>query len=232
MSSLLVRSLTYHLLPGNPGLDFPRADLHDQVYAFWKRFWVAQLEANGTRTKPHPDDFLRQDRVGVLVRGDEIVALHAHTFFDLRRLSAREHSYFSRYYTEKFFTELKERGAHRVMTIENFSLLPAWRSREVGVSLAAVMAGLGLEIAREADVDAAIAVARCDIGVDKIGKDQGAIALDTGLTFHNTPCELVAFFRDKMHPHADENVRKLVAHFWKNRVVTTAPEAAPLAIAA
>ena len=101
MSTLPARSLEYRLLPGKPPFGFSQPELHDKVFLFWKRFWNQVLERNGSAHKPNPDDFFRQDYIGVLLSEGKIVALHAHSFFDLSLQVTRHHSYFTRYFTPK-----------------------------------------------------------------------------------------------------------------------------------
>lgn len=218
MATTLKKSLSYVVLRGKP--QGTEKGWHDRAYLFWKRFWTQVLRENGTTETVRADEFLRQDRVTCLAFGDRIVAMHAYTFFDLRYLATRDHAYFKRY-TEKFFRELERRGVSRVMTMEFFSVEPEWRGSRVGVSLASVLAGLGLKIAREEGVQATISIARTDIGAAKIGHEYGAVSLDTGVNVFNTPCDLVAFFPELIHDHADPVVNDLVSHFWRERVDLT-----------
>jgi hypothetical protein len=216
--ALLAHSLEYHLVPGNLGIADPsNADLYNRAFAFWKGFWSEVFRTNGTSDQPNPDDFLRQHYLGIFEHRGQPVAMHAHSIFDLRQLAAREHSYLSGYFTEGFFEALVSRGASRVLSTESYSVAPEWRAPKLGVSLAAVMVGLGLKLAQSEGVDASIAVARSDNGGAQMGRSQGWITLDSGLRAHNTPVELMACFPDLMHPHSDDRVAKLVEYFWKKR---------------
>lgn len=223
MVTLLHRSLRYYQLPGKPPFDYPQRDLHDRVYAFWKDFWTRVYKANGTDQKPKPDDFLRQNYVGVIEHAGNLVALHAHSFYNLACAGSWEHSYFTGYFTETYLAYLRERGLNRVMSMELYSVSPDWRTAKLGVSLAAVMIGLGLKLARDRKVDAAVGVARSDVGVDHLVQEQGARIVGEDIRLYNTPCKQILFHADSMHPHPDEKVRGLVDHFWKNRIETLKP---------
>jgi hypothetical protein len=223
MKNLLARSLRYFQIPGSPFLGFSEKDLHDRAYQFWTDFWKGVLQANGTDKKPNPDDFLRQHVVGVIEHRGAVVALHAHSFFDLSHLGPREHSYFSRFYTKEYLEALAAQNVHRVMSMEMYSVLPKWRSPQLGVSLASVMIALGIKLAQSWNVDAAIGVARVDAGVDKLVQEQGAVVLGPEIQIYNTPCKQIAFFPPAMRAHHKPEVSELVDHFWKNRTDVTQP---------
>jgi len=221
MKTLLSRSLSYHLLPGKPYPGFQDGALHDRAFQFWHRFWTKVLSDNGTDLKPNPDEFLRQDVIGVLEHRGETVALHAHSYFDLGAAGPKEHSYFRRFYTEAYLSALRDRGAEQVLSMEMYSVLPEWRTPSVGVSLAAVMIGLGVKLAQAWNLDASIGVARVDAGVDRLVQEQGAVVLGEDVQLFNTPCKQIAFFREAMRPHPREKVAELVNHFWNQRTDTT-----------
>ncbi len=221
MKTLLSRTLSYHQLPGKPFPGFTDGVRHDRAYRFWLEFWTGVLADNGTGLKPNPDEFLRQDVVGVLEHRGEIVALHAHSYFDLAAAGPREHSYFRRFYTQDYLAALNRAGASKVLSMEMYSVLPKWRTPSVGVSLAAVMIGLGVKLAQRWKLDASIGVARVDAGVDRLVQEQGAIILGEDVQLFNTPCKQIAFLKGAMRPHPREKVAELVNHFWNHRTDTT-----------
>jgi hypothetical protein len=179
------------------------------------------LERNGSEHQPNPDDFIRQDTIGALICDGKVVALHAHSFFDLGLRATTHHSYFSRYFTRKAFRALMKRGSRCVMTMEQFSVDPGWRTPRLGVSMAAVMSGLAMKIAALRPVDTILAVARADIGVARIGWQQGGTSLDSGVMIHNTPCELLAFSPSSMTLPDGETVKELIEVFWNKRIDLT-----------
>lgn len=219
MDTLLTRALKYQTFQGKMfGASADALGFHNSIYGFWKEFWTDVFRGNASSDLPKPDDFLRQDHIGIFMHQNRPVALHSHTFYDLRQRSAVEGSFLSHCFSDRFFNQLIERGVHQVMTVESFVVVPRFRAPNLGVSIAAVMLGLGLKLAEAAGVDASIAAARSDIGVDRLAGDQGAVALETGVPIHNTPCSLMAFFRNQVHSHVDKNVNLLIEYFWKNRI--------------
>jgi hypothetical protein len=220
MPSLLVRALKYCLLPGRPS-PTQRASLHDESFRFWRDFWTGVLRANETPDKLDEGEFRRIDRIAVLLHGERPIGLIGHTFFDLKYLSEREHSYFKHRYNEAFMRELEKRGATRIMTEEYLAVAPDWRKSRLDVSLASVLIGLGLKLAQAEQVQAVVTVPREDISMDKRTMEQGAVRVQSGLDIYNTPCSLVAFFPETICPAPDEKVNELIAYFWKNRIDTT-----------
>ncbi len=218
MKSILTRSFKYYEVSGNSFFATAELDLNNRIYRFWKDFWIAVLKNNGTSHEPDPDDYVRQDYIGAIEHGDEFVALHAHSFFDLRHLAPRDHSYFKRYYSLDFIERLTKEGNPRVMSMELYSVRPEWRTSRVGVSLASVMIALGLRLARECGAHAAIGIARKDVGMDKLVFEQGAVPFGETVDIHNTPCTPIVFRSEAMREHPDPNVRLLTKQFWKNRI--------------
>ncbi len=221
MSSLLTRSLKYFQVPGTPPPGYRQTELHDRAYRFWLDFWTQVLKKNRTDKAPNPDDFLRQTVVGFLESQGEIVALHAHSFFDTGCVGTRAHSYFSRYFSDDYLKSLHAQGANTLLSMELYSVLKAWRSPKIGVSLASVMIGLGVKLAQEWNVDAAVGIARVDVGVDRLVQEQGAVVVGDVRRIYNTPCKQIAFFPQAMRPHPSADVSHLVEAFWNQRTDTT-----------
>lgn len=208
--------LSYTLLSGDPARNGASARLHDETFVFWKDFWTSLFRSVGSSQQVNPDDFRRQNYLSVFTAGEKVVALHTYTLFDLAYRSERDHSYFTRYYSESALAAIQAAGVRKAMTMEYFSVAPEWRSKQIGVSFASIVAGVGVRLAQSLGVDAILSVARTDIGVDRIGKAFGAEAVGT-LSAHNTPVELLAFYKQRLHPHADPTISRWVEHFWNAR---------------
>jgi len=182
--------------------------------SFGMAFWLVTEAPHQVNS----EDFSRQAYIGAFFAERRVIALHAHSFFDLSFASNREHSYFSRYFTPKAWEGLRQRQSRKVMTMEQFSVDPEWRFSQQGVSLAAVMSGLAMKIATAHPIDTILAVARADVGIAQLGWSQGAVSLDSGVRLHNTPCELLAFNPQTMQLPPGEEVRNLISNFWKKRI--------------
>lgn len=219
MNTFLSKNLSYVLLPGKPGFDSPLQTLHDKAFAFWLPLWSEVYQELGSdKKKPTVDDLFRQDCVGLLMYGDQIIGMHTYTFFDLKLKSTPDHSYFSRYYSEEVLEDLRKRGATKVMSMEFFAVHPDWRStKSVGVTMAAVVASLGLKVFSQIKADVAVSVARQNVGAVKMSHALGAVSIARDITVHNTPCDIIAFFPGAPKPFAEDAVNSLANTLWENR---------------
>lgn len=225
MNDIKARSLRYSQLPGTPYPGFALGGLHDRTFQFWMDFWTQLFRSNGSSALPNPDDFLRQEAIGVLEHDGEIVGLHGHGYFDLSLAAPRKSSYFARYFGEAFYETLRRRGAERVLSMETYALRPEWRQQALGVSLASVMIGLSLRVAEAWRVDASVGIARIDIGVHRFVQAQGGVFAGPEVQVYNTPCRPVAIFAADVRPHPKAAVNSLVERFWRNRVDALPPMA-------
>ena len=219
-------TLQHWLIPAKPRVGSPTVALCNKSYLFWKDFWLRIFQENGTNDTPNPDEFFRQDWLSVITRGKRgtVIALHTYTLFNLEQIAAREHSYVTGHFTQRYMDELQARGCRSAMTMEYFAVASEWRSGQLGVPLASVLLGLGLNVARSLEIDVIMGIARTDVGVDKMTHKFGAITVDKGLQLHNTPCDLVAFFRENFQEHRDPQVREFTSTLWKNCLNFTSPK--------
>jgi hypothetical protein len=221
MGTSSLESLEYRVVSGKPSPETDPA-LHDAVYTFWKQFWSEVYRSVGESGDLSPDDFARQDRIAVFLHEGKVVALHAYTLFDLRFRAQRECSYFARHFADVALRKLEQLGARRVMSMEYIAVSPEWRSKQLGVSLASVIVGLGLRLAETLGVDASISSARMDVGADKICDAFGSTTL-AKITAHQRPTALVAFLQGRWHEHGDPEVRRWVSYFWERRRDVASP---------
>lgn len=214
---MLRKSLRYVVIPGKPSFGSPSVEIHNRAFEFWLKLWTDVLNKISKGEKPNPDDFLRQDKISLLMRGDEVVALHAYTFFDLNQKAARSHSYFGHSYTEKAMKEMERLGARTAMSFEHFSVSPEWRSGAAGISVATTLLQLGFKTFGESQADIALGVCRVDVGVAKMCYDAGGVPLDKGLTLHGVPVDLVGILQGKQRLAKDQAENELANYFWQNR---------------
>lgn len=208
--------LSFHLLHGKPE-DAEQAALNDRVYRFWKTFWNGVYRSVGGSNEVVADDFVRQDYISTYLDGDDVVALHAYTFLDVRFLAQREHSYFTQNFTEAGLRAVQKLGLQKIMTMEYFSVAPQWRSRELGMSLASIVCGVGMRFAQSLGVDGVVGSARADVGVDKIGKAFGAETVHR-ITAHNRPTDLMIVPCGNMREHPNPEITRWVRYFYNSLV--------------
>lgn len=207
------------VMPGNLRDADPMLGDYNRAYAYWKWFWSRLFAENGVQGQVSPDTFFRQERISILAAPDAVVGMSMHTLFNLESLAAREHSYME-YYHEPFWRPITAQGVRAVVSFEYLTVNPDFRRFRVGVSIGAVLIGLGLRLARDLDGDAAvIAPARRDLGVHRLARDQGAVSIIEDVMVHGTPCDLIVFYPSAVRLPSDPEVAKLIEYFWERSVL-------------
>lgn len=209
---LIKTKLRYTIFPGHVDSQSPFVDLHNRTFKYWKDFWSDVFRELGSQAL-QVDAFKRQSVITVITNEDEICGLHTYSFYNLGLDAHLEHSYMKSSYTDNFLKKVK---AKNVMTMEHFTVDEKWRTKNIGVSLAHTLMGLGLEIAKFYNCEAVITSARVDIGAAKICASFGAKTIETK-EMHNVPVDLMVWYRDTMRESDKPDVKNLIEHFWKNR---------------
>lgn len=212
-----VNHLRYILLPGKCRPSFNRTDLYNKTYLYWKEFWTEVLRSLHSVQSMTGDDFLRQDVIGVVVSGEEIVGMHLYNFFCFDYEAHRDHSYLKTNYPEPFFESLQEFNAQYVMSMEYLTVSPSWRKSITGYSMANVLVGLGLNVLKDKGADAFIAVARNDLKISQLGFEFGARSVIANIIKHNVSCDLLTGLSNEVRPAKDEKVRSIVNQLWESR---------------
>lgn len=216
------KNFNYTLYPGKAALNMNYLEYHNEIFNYWREFWADILfEVTGERRKLAADDFSRQDCIAVLNFGSEIIGMHAYSFFNLTSVAAVEHSYFKKYYDEMFLEKLQDRECSTIMTMEYFSLSRKWQKKDVGVSLAKVIACLGLRLAKAMAVDGSITAARSDVPAALLAKKLGAVSIGESIKVHNVPTELMLFHTDSLKEPEDPDVQDWIHSLWQGRTDLT-----------
>jgi len=208
----------YILLPGKVGSEFEATALHNELFDFWNEFWgEVLLEVTGERRRLTADDFLRQDSFAVLMYQNQIIGIHAYSFFNLSSIASAQHSYFEKYFNKNFLKALQTGNFQNIMTMEYFSVAKDWRAKRIGISLAKLIVVLGLRLARECNADGTITAARADVPAANIARNLGAISLVDPIEIHTKPTELMLFPKDCAEPEASE-FKDYLNYLWHSRV--------------
>ncbi len=215
-----LKKLQYTLMAGKGRGEVTYPELHNKVFRFWKDFWTHVYGKQGSLDAFNLDDFSRQDVVGVLHSGDEVVALNLSTVFQADLQACREHHYF-KFYPPEVFEFLKSEGARTLATIEFFSVNPNWRSHLAGLSLGEIVVGLGVNLSRALGADAMFAAARTEVGSSRMGQTYGMRCFQAGLVKRNFKIDLLVGFLREMHPHPDPQIQGWVDQYWSQRTDLT-----------
>lgn len=208
----------YYLMPGKCPKNFEHIPFYNRIYTYWKIFWEDILKNLDGTTKINSDEFLRQDIVPVIMNGDEIVAIHLYTTFDLRCQTSIDHSYIAGNYPHSFIERLMEREATHLMSMEYLTVSPSWRKSRLGYSMAHVLLGLGLNVLKYEGLDAGIAPTRQDYKMHELAYTYGFDQIIPDVMMHNVKCDLVACFPQNIKHHPNLQVNRVVHELWENRI--------------
>ena len=213
----LFEGLTYTIIPSRCTLNSPSGPLHERAYIYWRDFWNEVFATNGDPGALNRDDFLRQDFISVIHNPNEIVAVHLYTKFDLRLSAYREHSYLRKSFNELYLSKLEARGAKTALSVEYLTVNPSYRKSKTGISFAMVMTGIATKIQLALEVDVCVAVSRTDVKVPQSNQEFGAEIIQGNVMVHNTPCDYMALFADKIVEPANATVNAVVTQLWSKR---------------
>lgn len=214
------QELKYYILPGKCPLGFEFTEIHNKAFEYWKTFWSKVYADAGSLDAFHPDDFFRQDYIPVIMWKNEIVAMHLYTFFNLKQRSAIHHNYFN-FFNEQFFEKLNELKIEYVMSMEFLTVDPKWRKKESFISVAELLSGIGLELFKQSQGQAAIAPARKDVKVHEMAYKFNFDCLVSDVNCRNFDCDLILGVKNKISNHPDNYLNALVQKIWNERIDTT-----------
>ncbi|MES2768672.1 MAG: hypothetical protein V4596_05945 [Bdellovibrionota bacterium] len=209
--------LKYIIISGKFPEDQSLHALHNKAFLYWKNFWNNIFKENGTDDTVNADHFWRQDLVTLLMDGDEIAGQHLYSFFHLKSLASKNHSYFVEGFNEEYFVQLNQRKGSTVMSVEYLAVAPDWRKKNCGVSLGTVLIGLACQHQKLHNISVLTAPSRVDVKVDRMVAEHGGEVIVGGLEMHNTPVSLMAIFREKTKVHDDLSISSLIDRLWNER---------------
>lgn len=224
--------MEYHILPLRP-IHLPSLELYDQAFDFWRTSWLKTFgELEGLKHLPS-DDFLRQNEVAIITHNAEIIALFAHSWFDLRLKATTEHTYF-KHYPKECLKILAEQNMNRVMTMGWLAVAPAWRKSEKGPLVSETIIWQAYQRFVESDADTLIAYTRNDRKMNAVAYQYGSQCLRKGLSSHNVEVDLVFTRKEDVRPPSDLRIRATAERLWNSRIVHVSdrPSLQPQKIAA
>ena len=217
MQNIKLENMKLIWLPGRCPKNAGFTQLHNQAFDYWRNFWN-QISRDLNTCEIPSDHFLRQDMIAVLMHENSIVGMHLYTLHNLESHASCTADYFINNYGPEFVDELKKRGAKSAISLEYFTLNPAFRKSKFPIPLAVVIAGLGYKYMKKKNIDSLIGVCRKDFKVDEMAMSFGGEALIPSKIIHNVECELVATFKNNVLEPKDAEVRKYIQYFWDSRV--------------
>lgn len=213
--------MEFTILPGkNPPIEM--LELYDRSFEFWFQNWTDVYKRLDPFYKLSPNEFFRQDYVGVIHESENPLAVHLYSIFDLRSDSIAKHDYLSENFSASFLETLRHKEVFRVMSFEAMMVDPNYRKRSSGKSLAPLLFSQGIQFIQSLDnVDAMIAPARSDVGVAQLAQSGGCEVYETR-DLHGVPVSLVCGLKQSLNFNFLTNELQIIATqiFQKNKRLT------------
>lgn len=209
--------MKYIILPGkNPPPE--DAIFHQIAYDFWYNHWFEFFKKHDPNYILNPDDFFRQDFIGLIADQTTPVAIHLYSIFDVTLDHQLKHSYLNYNFSPQFFKKLIKMNVKRAMTFEALLVNPLFRKTETGRSIAPLLFAQGIQLLKSIDdVEAMIAPARSDIGVAQLAHSCGAITIEHQ-DLHGIPVSLIVGMKEKLNLNfLNEFERRKAIQIFNNR---------------
>ena len=206
------------LLPGRCPPNYRHVDFHNQVFKYWKKFWVETFAVNKCRSVPKADIFYRQDLIAVLVDGNNIVGTLFFTENNIASDVTMEIEYFGRTYIHDFCERLRAKGVHSVATYEMLTVNPLYRKRITGVAFGAILLGIIVKVFESLNADLVLGPVRLDNGVCEMVFDFGWELVSEQYLMHGTPVALSVLYRDKIRDSQNKLIQGHVIKFWNEKI--------------
>ena len=190
--------MKFFLLPGkNPTANL--SENHEIAFNFWYDNWSAFFKKNDFEYKLNPDDFFRQDYVGLLIDGKTPLAIHLYSIFNISLSYQLQQSYCFSNFTKSYFEKINQLKIVNCISFESMMVNPVFRKIENGKSIAPMLYAQGIQLVKALDsINAMIAPARNDIGVTRLAISGGAESIEEH-SLHGFPVSLIIGRKERLH---------------------------------
>ena len=183
-------AFSYHVLwNNNNGNPSDKMLEKSKVYSFWHSRWSKKFSGNGQPPLSWESDFFQHDAVTWLSQGEEVVACHLYSFYDLNRDLDQE--YF-RYLKSESVQSILNGFGPRAMTMEY--LCASAPPEGAPLTLGATMIALGSRLAFEEGSGSVLGMPIDGTSVSQKVKDlgMGATCIEKGINKYGYQLRLLA----------------------------------------
>ncbi len=210
--------LSYHILGSNSAFYPEENKLRNDVYTAWHSLWSEIYGEAKSGYELNSDEFTRQKIVTAILHNDKIAGVHLYSFFHLDSMPDLHTQYFH-FFSPQYLQLLRDRNVQTVMSMEFLTVMPDFRKSKLGLSIGLVISQLGTEIFRASGVDAIVAPARNDVGVNKMAYDIGFSCLEKDTQQRGFVCDLIACFKGQQKPSESKEVRVCADVLWERKKI-------------
>lgn len=213
----LIQSLQVYAFDPKQKGSIPSSE-YEQTYQLWKEVWEDALQNEMNIKKPlRSDNFLRQDAIVSLFKGDECIGLFSSNKFNLSSCADLDDSYFVDW-NPSLLNDIKA-GSEIVITFENFTLSRAYRGSKSSIPWKELVVLLGLQRQLENNFPHMIATPRKNKSVHIVGMRAGAktLASDIPYKIDGEIVDLILWDKDSPTRVWDSDIYNLSQSLWRKR---------------
>lgn len=199
---------------------------HNAVYTFWVNHWKKAFAKTGAPEAGWEDHFLRQDFASGLFMGNQVIACHLYSSYDLRS-EATLGSEYMHYVSEIAVAKLKARNYINLVSMEYLGVDSEYRINSAGVSLGELIGTLGIRMVEAMGADGALGMPISITKVDKMMENVRAETVQDGIEKYGYTLKLQVTPTNPRVPNRDEAIEKLSMELWKSRTDHTGLSKAP-----
>lgn len=216
---MISREFNYEVLARAETLSDVSINSYDRAYKYWSSFWAKFWDtSNGSQVPPASalgEIFYRQNVVNSLTHEGNFVGMVMQTKYDLRFQATKETPYFS-HYPKEIFDQLLSLGIRRVVTHEFLTVDPDWRKTIRGFSVSEWLMALGARMMEALGGEGSVAIARKDIGVNKLCYRLGWQCLQEDVLYKGYPCDVICLLSGKSI--CPEPIKAIIDDLWQRRI--------------
>lgn len=179
-------------------------DLFDFFALYWNETWKElKVEA------PHfEDDFYRLHSQVGFFHDSKPIAFHGYGYFDLRKKSHREHSYFKKVGVP-FAEELVRRNRTKLISLEYMMVHPEYRKFS-NTHMAEILMGFSTQYFVGSDFHGYIGPCRNNRKINDLGKQVGGIPLFENILLHQVEVDIYLVPLEQVQLHPNPNVQSKI----------------------
>lgn len=214
----MYQDFSYHILSTDSAFYPSENKLRNEIFTAWHSLWTDIYSEKNSGYEFTSDEFTRQKVITAILYKEQIAAVHLYSFFHLESLADLKMKYFH-FFSEDYLNYLRRRQVKTVMSMEFLTVLPEFRKSKIGFSIGSVISQLGTQLFGESHVDAIVAPARNDVGVNKMSYDLGFSCIEKNTEQRGFTCDLIACFQGSQKPSGIKSVRDCAEQLWSPKVL-------------
>ncbi|MFZ4405309.1 MAG: hypothetical protein ACOYOK_14505 [Pseudobdellovibrionaceae bacterium] len=214
----MYHDFSYHILSARSAFHPEETYFRNSIYQGWYSLWSKVYAEANSGYELASDEFARQDLATAILYKGQVAAVHLYSFFHLDSESDTRTKYFH-FFSDNYLNQLRSKNVNTVMSMEFLTVLPEFRKSKIGFSLGSVIAQMGSYIFSEVNVDAIIAPARNDIGVNQMAYDLGFSCIEKETEQRGFVCDMIACFQGRQKKSSLSDVSSIADFLWNHKTV-------------